>query len=170
MSEPWSMPWSAPVFTRPPHSWKGVRSVVMAFQPDPAGLAAVLPPALEPGEGAGIVTMLSYGWGDGHRTHPFNEAVVLVPVRLNGAEGNFVPFIYVTTDEAMIAGREIAGLAQEAGRHHLGARLGDRFHGSVTRWGTTVIDIRATSPPSPTTTARWPRSCPTASDPRSTTS
>jgi acetoacetate decarboxylase len=140
MSEPWSMPWSAPVFTRPPHSWKGVRSVVMAFQPDPAGLAAVLPPVLEPGEGAGIVTMLSYGWGDGHRTHPFNEAVVLVPVKLDGAEGNFVPFIYVTTDEAMIAGREIAGWPKKLA-DITWERDGDRFHGSVTRWGSTIIDI-----------------------------
>lgn len=140
MSEPWSMPWSAPVFSRPPHAWKGVRSVVMAFRPDPDQLAAALPPMLEAGDGLGMVSMLSYGWGDGHRTHPFNEAVVLVPVKLNGTEGNYVPFIYVTTDEAMIAGREMAGwpkkLADVSWERH-----GDRFAGSVTRWGVTILEV-----------------------------
>jgi acetoacetate decarboxylase len=117
-----------------------VRSVVMAFKPDPAALAAVLPPVLEPGEGAGMITMLSYGWGHGQRIHPFNEAVVLVPVTLNGIEGNYVPFIYVTTDEAMIAGREIAGWPKKLA-DITWERDGDNFTGSVTRWGTTILEI-----------------------------
>ena len=140
MSEPWSMPWSAPVFTTPPHSWQGVRSVVMSFQPDPAGLAAVLPPVLEPGEGPGMITMLSYPWGSPQRTHPFNEAVVLVPVKMDGVEANYVPFIWVTTDEAMIAGREIAGWPKKIADIAF-ERDGDSFRGSVTRWGTKLIEI-----------------------------
>ena len=36
------MPWSAPVFPQPPHSWQGVREVVLPFQPDPDAVAAVL--------------------------------------------------------------------------------------------------------------------------------
>lgn len=151
MAEPWSMPWSAPVFTVPPHSWKGVRSVVLPFTPDPEALAAVLPPALAPGEGTALVTMLSYGWGHGQRIHPFNEAVVLVPVTLDGEPGNYVPFIYVTTDEAMLAGREIAGWPKKLA-DIVWERDGDRFHGSVTRWGTTVIEIEGdlSAPPDDT--------------------
>ncbi len=148
MSEPWSMPWAAPVFTPPPHSWQGVRSVVMAFQPDPDGLAAVLPPALEPGDGAGIVTMLTYPWGSPQRTHPFSEAVVLVPVKLGAMEANYVPFIYVTTDEAMIAGREAAGWPKKIADISWESD-GDRFHGSVTRWGTTIIEIEGDLSTSP---------------------
>lgn len=149
MSEPWSMPWSAPVFTPPPHSWNGVRSVVLPFRPDPAGLAAVLPPGLEPGDGPGLVTMLSYPWGNTGRVHPFNEAVVLVPVCFEGTQGSYVPFIYVTTDEALIAGREIAGWPKKLAEI-VWDRDGDRFHGAVTRWGVTILDVDGdlSAPPS----------------------
>lgn len=140
MTKPWSMPWSAPVFTVPPHSWQGVNSVVLPFEPVRSVLEAILPPPLEPGEGPGLITMLSYPWGHPQRTHPFNEAVILVPVRLNGAEGNYVPYIYVTTDEAMIAGREAAGWPKKIA-DITWEREGDNFRGSVTRWGTTILEI-----------------------------
>lgn len=140
MSDPWSMPWAAPVFDPPPHSWQGVRSVVMSFQPDPEGLAAVLPPPLEPGEGPGMLTMLSYPWGSPQRTHPFNETVVLVPVRLGDEVANYVPFIYVTTDEAMIAGREMAGWPKKIADIAF-ERDGDSFRGSVTRFGEKLIEV-----------------------------
>ncbi len=148
MSEPWSMPWSAPVFTTPPHSWQGVRSVVMGFTPDPATLAAILPAPLEPGDGPGLVTMLTYPWGHPQRTHPFDEAVVLVPVRLGDLEANYVPYIYVTTDEALIAGREAAGWPKKIATITW-ERDGDRFAGRVTRWGTTILEIDGdfSSPP-----------------------
>jgi len=140
MNEPVSMPWSAPVFPPPPHSWKGVRSVVMPFTPDPDQLMAVLPPVFEPGEGPGLLTMLSYGWGDNIRIHPFNEAVILVPVRCGGEEGNYVPFIYVNTDEALIPGREAAGWPKKLADISW-EREGDRFSGTVTRWGERIIAI-----------------------------
>lgn len=140
MSQPVSMPWTAPVFPPPPHSWKGVRSVVMPFTPEPDRLAAVLPPAFEPGSGPGLVTMLSYGWGDVTRIHPFNEAVVLVPVVCDGQPGNYVPFIYVTTDEALIPGREAAGWPKKLADISW-EREGDHFTGTVTRWGETIITV-----------------------------
>ena len=140
MAEPWSMPWSAPVFPQPPHSWQGVREVVLPFQPDPDAVAAMLPPPLEPAEGPGILTMLTYPWGAPQRIHPFNEAVVMVPVRLGDLVGNYVPYIYVTTDEALIAGREAAGWPKKIA-DITWERDGDRFTGSVTRWGTTIIEV-----------------------------
>lgn len=140
MNDPVSMPWTAPVFPPPPHSWKGVRSVVMPFTPDPDQLSAVLPPVFEPGDGPGMFTMLSYDWGANTRIHPFKEAVVLVPVRCDGKEGNYVPFIYVTTDEALIPGREAAGWPKKLA-DITWEREGDHFSGSVTRWGETIIAI-----------------------------
>lgn len=46
MELPVSMPWSAPVFPRPPHRWEGVRSVVFPFLPDAAEVARILPPGI----------------------------------------------------------------------------------------------------------------------------
>lgn len=140
MTEPVSMPWAAPVFPVPPHSWKGVRTAVLPFEPDSDAVRAILPPGLEPGDGPGLVTMLCYGWGHEPRIHPFNEAVVLVPVRCDGQDGNYVPFIYVTTDEALIAGREAAGWPKKLAEISW-ERDGDHFRGSVTRWGETILSV-----------------------------
>lgn len=138
MSEPVSMPWSAPVFPPPPHSWHGVRSVLVPFDPDPGGVERALPPALEPLPGPGIVALLSYGWGANVRIRPFNEAVVLVPARCDGTEGNYVPFIYVTTDEALIPGREAAGWPKKLA-DITWERSGERIEVAVARWGETLL-------------------------------
>ena len=51
-----------------------------------------------------------------------------------------MPYIYVTTDEALIAGREAAGWPKKIA-DITWERDGDRFPGSVTRWGTTIIEM-----------------------------
>lgn len=139
-TQPISMPWSAPVFGKPPHRWQGVRMVALPFTPRPDAAARLLPPGMEPAGGPGLITLISYPQSE---FHPYNELVVLLPVTVDGQPGNYVPYIYVTTDEALIAGREIAGfpkkLAQIAWE-----RDGDRFHGSVTRWGATLLTIEGT--------------------------
>ncbi|MCE7884142.1 MAG: hypothetical protein DYH08_09830 [Actinobacteria bacterium ATB1] len=106
MEQPVSMPWSAPAFTRPPHGWKGVRSVVFPFAPDPEEAVRIMPPEMELSPGPGLIAMLSYPQTE--IIHPFKELVVMIPVRVGDVEGNYIPYIYVTTDEALIPGREIA--------------------------------------------------------------
>ena len=138
MVQPVSMPWSTPVFPPPPHAWNGVRTAVFPFAIDVDAVRAVLPPALEAAEGVGMVALLSYPWGANIRIHPFNEAVVLVPARCNGQLGTYVPFIYVTTDEALIAGREAAGWPKKLAEITW-ERDGDRVRVAVVRWGRTLL-------------------------------
>ncbi|KAA0233390.1 MAG: acetoacetate decarboxylase [Acidimicrobiales bacterium] len=136
---PITMPWSAPLFGPPPHAWKGVRMVAFPFAPVAETVERILPPAFEPGDGLGMITMLSYPPGE-TGIHPFNELVVLVPVRLGDIEGNYVPYIYVTTDEALIAGREIAGWPKRLADISW-QREGTRFEGRVTRWGRPILTL-----------------------------
>lgn len=138
MSDPISMPWSAPVFPAPPHSWKGVDVAAFTFVPDSDGLAEILPPGIEPAAGLGMITMLSYPPSEIIR--PFKELVVLVPVEVDGVAGNYIPHIYVTTDEALIAGREIAGYPKLIAEIEW-ERDGDSFHFSAARWGTTFLEV-----------------------------
>jgi acetoacetate decarboxylase len=84
-----------------------------------------------------MVTMLSYPPG---ATRPFHECVVLVPVRVGDVVGNYVPFIYVTTDEALIPGREIAGFPKRIADVRF-EREGSRFVGSATRFGKTFLSL-----------------------------
>lgn len=140
MSQPISMPWSSPMFVRPPHGWNGVRVAVFPFTPRSDVLRRILPPGIEPREGPGMITMLCYPPG---ATRPFNECVVLVPVRVGDVIGNYVPYIYVTTDEALIPGREIAGFPKKLADVRW-ERDGARLAASATRWGKTIVSLEGT--------------------------
>jgi acetoacetate decarboxylase len=92
-------------------------------------------------EGPGMLTMLSYP--ETPDMHPFKELVVSVPVRVGSVEGNYVPYIYVTTDEALIPGREICGFPKKLA-NVTWERDGDRFRGSVTRWDKCILSLEGT--------------------------
>lgn len=138
MTQPISMPWSSPAFTPPPHYWPGVRVTVFPFMPKPGGVEKILPPGMQAGDGPGLITMLSYPQTP--IIHPFKELVVMVPVRVDSVAGNYVPYIYVTTDEALIPGREIAGFPKLLA-DIVWERDGDRFRGSATRWGKRILSL-----------------------------
>ncbi len=138
MTQPISMPWSSPAFGELPHRWQGVRMAAFPFMPRPGAVERILPPGMEPADGPGMVTLLSYPQTE--LQHPFEEAVVMVPVRVDDTLGNYIPYIYVTTDEALIPGREIAGFPKKLAEVEWG-RDGDRVHGSVTRWGKRILSI-----------------------------
>ena len=138
MTQPISMPWSSPAFGELPHCWQGVRMAVFPFTPHPGSVERILPPGMEPVDGPGMVTFLSYPQTEFQ--HPFDEALVMVPVRVDETLGNYIPYIYVTTDEALIPGREIAGFPKLLAEIEWG-RDGDRVHGSVTRWGKRILSV-----------------------------
>jgi acetoacetate decarboxylase len=108
------------------------------FTPRPGAVERILPPGMKPADGPGMVTLLSYPPTEFQ--HPFEEAVVLVPVQVDETLGNYIPYIYVTTDEALIPGREIAGFPKKLAEIEWG-RDGDRVHGSVTRWGKKILSL-----------------------------
>ncbi len=72
--------------------------------------------------------MLSYPPGEGTGIHPFREAVVLVPVACDGIEGDYVPYIYVTTRRGAGGRPRDRGLAQELADIAF-ERDGDSFRG-----------------------------------------
>jgi len=138
---PVSTPWTAPAFARPPHSWTGVRTILFPFVADPAAAAAVMPPGMELGDGLASIVLLTYPATE--FMHPFNECVVLLPARVGDVSGNYVPHIYVTTDEALIPGREIAGWPKLIADIRW-ERDGERISASVTRFGERLLDLEGT--------------------------
>jgi len=138
MSQPISMPWSAPVFPPPPHRWRGVRMAVFPFEPRPGAVERILPPGMQAAAGPGMITLLSYPANE--IQHPFRELVVMVPVRVGDLAGSYVPYIYVDTDEALIPGRELAGFPKKLAQVEW-EREGDRLRGSATRWGRRVLSL-----------------------------
>jgi len=125
----------------PPHGWVGVQSVVFPFLPNTEALGDVLPPGIESTDGMGLVLMLTYPEAD--HCHPFKECIVTLPVTVGDVTGNYIAYIYVTTDEALVGGREFAGFPKKIA-DVVWERDGDSFKGSVTRWGEELISLKGT--------------------------
>jgi acetoacetate decarboxylase len=115
--------------------------VAFPFLPRPGAVENILPPGMEAAGGPGLIVMLTYPQTP--IIHPFKELVVMVPVHVGSVEGNYVPYIYVTTDEALIPGREIAGFPKKLA-DIVWERDGDRFRGSVTRWDKCILSLEGT--------------------------
>jgi len=81
MTQPISMPWSSPMFGQLPHCWQGVQIAAFPFTPNPGAIERILPTHMELADGPAMVTFLSYPETD--TQHPFNEAMVMVPVRVD---------------------------------------------------------------------------------------
>jgi len=109
--------------------------------PKPGAVERILPPGMQAADGPGMITMLTYPQIP--IQHPFKELVVMVPVRVGDVEGNYVPYIYVTTDEALIPGRELCGFPKLLA-DVVWERDGDRFRGSATRWGKRILSLEGT--------------------------
>lgn len=135
---PVSTPWTTPAFAPPPHRWEGVRTILFPFVVEPSVAAAVMPPGVELDDGPGTVVLLTYPATD--FMHPFKECVVLLPARVDDVTGSYVPHIYVTTDEALIPGREIAGWPKLIADIRW-ERSGDHISASVTRFGETLLEL-----------------------------
>jgi len=111
---------------------------VFPFVPRPGVVERILPPGMEVAGGPAMITMLSYPQTP--VLHAFKELAILVPARVGDVEGNYVPYIYVTTDEALIPGREICGFPKLLA-DIVWERDGARFHGSATRWGRRILSL-----------------------------
>lgn len=135
---PVSTPWSAPAFSTPPHRWPDVRTILFPFAVDPDAASAVLPPGMELQDGTGSVVFLSYPATE--TMHPFNECAVLLPVRIGEATGNYVPHIFVNTDEALIPGREMGGWPKLIADIRW-ERDGDHVSAAVARFGEPILEL-----------------------------
>jgi len=111
---------------------------VFPFTPRTGAVEKILPPGMRTVDGPGTITLIDYP--PTHWQHAFKELVVLVPVQVDDTVGSYIPYIYVTTDEALIPGREIAGFPKLLA-DIVWERDGSRFRGSVTRWGVTFLSL-----------------------------
>jgi Acetoacetate decarboxylase (ADC) len=110
-----TMPAQAPVYpTGVPYVYRGTDFVMVAFTTDEDKAAALIPEQLQlikipqlPGQASAVAIFANYRGND--QTGPYMEAIVAIPVLYNGHIYNYVPYIYVDNDAALLAGREFGG-------------------------------------------------------------
>jgi acetoacetate decarboxylase len=127
-----------------PDLWStGVHAV---WETDPEALAAVLPPPLKPTAHPYVRATinqvdLSGFAGHGHSGTPLGAAAISVACAHGAAEGWYCLVMPMTTERALIGGREVFGEPKKLGEVAV-RRDGEQVSGLITRHGVTFVEIR----------------------------
>ncbi len=101
-----SMPSQAPLFPKPPYFYKNASLMVFKYVTSPDA-RRIVPDMLElpdiPTAGLVFASYPSSNLG------PYDEVVLFIDVLFKGKPFQYAAFLYVTTDAAMAAGREMGG-------------------------------------------------------------
>ena len=103
----------------------------------------LLPPPLEPGNTLACTAFVA----EYQRTNfipPYNEAAVFIPCQYKGEAGGYCLAMPVTTDIAMIGGREVYGYPKKIAEKITVTRTGNEVHGLCIRHGVPIIEIKGT--------------------------
>ncbi len=108
-----SMPPYAPLFPKPPYFYKNAALLVFKYVTNDFA-ARMVPDAVELSDPptAGLV-FASY---PSSNLGPYDEVVLYLDVTFKGRPFQFGAFLYVTTDSAMAAGREMGGYPKKIAR------------------------------------------------------
>lgn len=117
-------------------------SLTAVYETDPEVVAAVLPPPLE--LAAAPLVRVSVATVDlGNSLPPFGAGTFAVQARHEGTIGNYPLLMPMTTEQAVIGGRETYGEPKKLAEISLG-RDGDAVRGTISRLGTTIIELSGT--------------------------
>jgi acetoacetate decarboxylase len=114
-------------------------TLVATFETDPDAIAAVLPPPLSPPtEPLVRLTIATVDLGRGYPV--FGAGTFAVHARHEEVEGDYALVMPMTTEQAVIGGRETFGEPKKLAEISLD-RDGDNVRGHFTRMGTTFVEI-----------------------------
>ncbi len=141
----YSMPRQCGLFPPPPYLYPKMRALILLFQCAPGIKEKYLPPELEPIE-YGFDSIFISEYPDS-TVGPYNENLILLNCTYKDVQGSFVLNIYVDSDEALTAGREIWGYPKKLCDIKLSPiqEINGRniITGSLTRKNITFLKIKA---------------------------
>ncbi|MHA1659038.1 MAG: acetoacetate decarboxylase family protein [Promethearchaeota archaeon] len=135
----YSMPHQCGLFPPPPYKYPKMRAIVVIFQCAQGIKEKYLPPELEPIE-YGFDSIFISEYPDS-TIGPYNENLILLNCKYKNNLGSFVFNIYVDSDEALTAGREIWGYPKKMCEIYLSPIQDNIVRGTLTRKGMTFLDI-----------------------------
>lgn len=110
------------------------------YETDAELVAAVLPPPLEPADEPLVrITIATVDIGRGHA--PFGAGTFAVRARHEGTVGDYPLVMPMTTEQAVVGGRETFGEPKKLAEVTLN-REGDEVTGAFARMGTTFVELR----------------------------
>ena len=106
--KPRGLPFLKPLYGLPPYQYTGDIALIVVYEAEEASIREVLPRELEPLPGNAIA-MCFFLCPDVTGMGPHNFTMPCIPVRHGGYQGQFVPYLYTSTDASLACYREIQG-------------------------------------------------------------
>ena len=140
--KPRGLPFLKPLYGLPPYQYIDDVVLVIAYEAEEAAIREVLPRELEPLPG-NLISMCFFLCPKVTGIGPHNFTMPCIPVRYGEYTGQFVPYLYTSTDASLACYREGQGWPAVLGQTEITQRDG-RVHATVTRKGHEVIRATAT--------------------------
>jgi len=97
----------SPLYGKPPLAWKDMKVQLVIYETDIENVHRVIPEPLEPRTNKVITWVSEFELGTTQGS--FKEMAIYVQVKFEDIEGDYEPFLYVSTPLPLTAGREIWG-------------------------------------------------------------
>ena len=140
-SKPTGLPFKKPLYGLPPYQYTGDVVLLVVYEADEAAIRQVLPRELEPLPG-NTVSMCFFLCRDVTGMGPHNFTMLCIPARYQDYSGQFVPYLYTSTDASLTCYREIQGWPAVMGQTEISDSDGN-VQARVVRHGREII--RATA-------------------------
>ncbi|HWS99208.1 MAG TPA: acetoacetate decarboxylase family protein [Pyrinomonadaceae bacterium] len=138
---PRGLPFLRPLYGPPPYQYVDDVVLIVSYEAEEAAIREVLPRELEPLPG-NAVAMCFFLCPEVSGMGAHNFAMPCIPVRYGDYTGQFVPYLYTSTDASLACYREVQGWPAVLGQTEL-TEAGGRVRARVTRNGREVV--RATA-------------------------
>lgn len=135
--KPRGLPFLKPLYGLPPYQYVDDVVLIIAYETEEAAIREVLPRELEPMPG-NTVAMCFFLCPEVTGMGPHNFTMPCIPVRYGDYTGQFVPYLYTSTDVSLACYREGQGWPAVLGQTELTEAVG-RVRARVTRNGREII-------------------------------
>ncbi len=130
----------APLYSKPPLIWRDTQVVMVQYEANLDAIRSVLPEPMEPW-GNNVIAFTS--WTPMGTQGACGEACVYVQAKFKDYVGTYEPYLYVTTEIPLAAGREIWGFCKKLADIQVHLEK-EAAWGEVKRLGTNILRIQTT--------------------------
>lgn len=134
------MPVWSPPFGGPPYPMLSAELLMVQFEADREEIERITPAPLQPAEHnrltafVGQCTQLSHSLG-------YHEVAILQDVTYEGRPATTIPYIWTSTDTALVAGRDLYGMPKLLCDHDTLHKAANEIVGRLHRSGTLMLEL-----------------------------
>jgi acetoacetate decarboxylase len=139
--KPRGLPFLSPLYGPPPYQYTDDVVLMIIYEAREAAIREVLPRQLEPSRG-NIVAMCFFLCPDVTGMGAHNFTMPCIPVKFGDYEGQFVPYLYTSTDASLACYREVQGWPAVLGETEITEARG-HVRARVTRGGREIMRAEA---------------------------